>query len=198
MRREFRILVVTRPPEAVRPALRALREDLIRLAGGFTEIEAPHGLRFIVCLAGRDAKKRVQRLVALWKGRWIDVRLEDRRRSADCDEIYFLLPLQRNPDPSGTPRRPLFTNEDLADLRMRLATRFHFRPEMVGVYGEWRDDEGRLIPDISFLVRVPRRGPGTVPALRRFLKRHILANPRCDQDCLYLSNRWRGEYVRPE
>ncbi len=194
---EFRFLVVSGTREMTGPALRALREDLIRLAGGFTEIEAPHGLRFIVGLAGRDAKERVRRLVASWRARGIGARLEDRRRSTVRDEIYFLLPLQCNPDRSGRPRRPLFTNEDLADLRMRLATQFHFRPEMVRVYGEWRDDEERLIPDVSFLIRVPRRGPGTVPALRNFLKRHILANPRCDQDCLYLSNRWRGEHVRP-
>jgi len=189
--REFRLIVRHRPD------VRRLREDLIGLAGGFTEIEAGGRLRFILCLAGRDAKQRVLELVEAWKTRGVVVSLEDQERAPDRDEVYFLLPLQRNPDLAGGPRGPLFTNEDLAGIRTELARRFSFRPEMVRVYGEWRNAAGELVPDVSFLIRVPRRGRGTTPSLRRFLREHILANPRCDQDCLYLSNRWRGEYVYP-
>jgi len=72
-----------------------------------------------------------------------------KRRLKLKDEIYFLLPLQRNPDPAGGMRRPLFTNEQLAGFRDELARRFRFRPEMVRVCGEWRNDAGKLIPDHS-------------------------------------------------
>lgn len=78
----------------------------------------------------------------------------------------------------------------------KLARGFGFRPVSVAVYGEWRDEHGALIPDHSFLVRVPRFDRGTLPALRGFIRREILSDPSCDQDCIYLSSRWRGEFVK--
>jgi len=176
--------------------LPAFREALVDLAGGFTEIGTSQGTRYIVGMRGQGAKQRVQRLLEEWRPRTRDgkIELEDRSTAVDRHEIYFLLPLQRNPD-AGRPRPPLFTNEQLAAWREELARRFHFRPEMVRVYGEWRNDAGDLVPDYSLLVRVPRRNQGTVPALRRFVRREILAAPDCDQDYIYLSSRWRGEFV---
>lgn len=108
--REYRLVVKPGPD------VRRLREDLIDLAGGFTKIEAGRRLRYIVCLPGRDVKPRVQELVEAWRGRGVAVSLEDEERSPDRDELYFLLPLQRNPDPAGGHRRPLFTNEDMAGI----------------------------------------------------------------------------------
>ncbi|MBI4705392.1 MAG: hypothetical protein HY744_30170 [Deltaproteobacteria bacterium] len=175
----------------------AFRKDLLGLAGGFTEIGTTQGTRYIVGLSGRGARRRIQRLLAEWGPRFRQggVGLEDHSTAADRDEIYFLLPLQKNPDPSGRPRLPLFTNEQLAAWREELARRFHFRPEMVQVYGEYRNDAGVPVPDKLLLLRVPRRNRGTVRALRRFIRLKILAAPNCDQDCIYLSSRWRAELV---
>lgn len=179
------------------PELAAFREALVDLAGGFTETTTELGTRYIVGLSGRGAKQRVLNLLAQWAAptREGNIKLEDQATSTDRGEIYFLLPLQRNPDPDSERRLPLFTNEELEALREDLARRFHFRPEMVRVYGEWRNNAGELIPDDSLLIRVPPRSRGTVPALRRFIRRAILAAPNCDQDCIYLSNRWRGEFI---
>ena len=177
--------------------LAAFREALVDLAGGFTEIADDRGTRYVVGLRRRAATQRMLRFLAEWAQRTRERRidLENRSTAEDRDEIYFLLPLQRNPDPAGGPRLPLFTNEQLAVFRDELARRFHFRPEMVRVYGEWRNDAGQLIPDDSLLIRVPRRGRGTAPALRRFIRHDVLAVQGCDQDYIYLSNRWRGEFV---
>ncbi len=174
------------------------REDLVALAGAFTEMQVGHLLRYVVGLKGRSARRRVEELLARWKVRARSIELEERQFSPDHDEIYFLLPLHRNPDPGGGSRLPLLTNEDLAELRVQLAMKFHFRPEMVRVYGEWRNADGVLVPDLSLLIRVPRRGRRTVAALRRLLRQSILSNPRCDQECLYLSDRWRGELLFPK
>lgn len=173
------------------------REALVDLADGFTESATDRGTRYVVGLRGRGAKQRMLRFLAQWahrtrKGR---IDLEDRDIAPDQDEVYFLLPLQRNPDPARARRLPLFTNEQLAGFRKELAWRFHFRPETVQVYGEWRNDAGQLIPDYSFLIRVPRRGRGTIPALRKFIRHDVLAAQGCDQDYIYLSTRWRGEFV---
>jgi len=177
--------------------LAAFREALVDLAGGFTEISDDRGIRYVVGLRGRGATQRMLGFLTEWSHRTRECKidLEDRSAAKDRDEIYFLLPLWRNPDPTGGPRLPLFTNEQLADLRNELARRFRFRPETVRVYGEWRNDAGQLIPDVSFLIRVPRRDRGTGPALRRFIRRDVLAAQGCDQDYIYLSTRWRGEFV---
>jgi len=106
---------------------------------------------------------------------------------------WLLLPLLRNP--GGGPRQPLFTNEQLARLRTELASRFHFRPVMVRVYGEWRKNTGELVPDDSLLIQTPRRSRRTIPNLRRFIRLRILGDPSCDQDYIYLSSCWRGEFV---
>lgn len=178
-------------------ALTAFREALVDLSGGFTEIATGRGTRYVVGLRGRGARQRILRFLAQWAHRTREGKIdfEDRSTAADRDEIYFLLPLQRNLDPAGGPRLPLFTNEQLAGFRDELAQRFHFRPETVRVYGEWRNDAGQLIPDYSLLIRVPRRSRGTVPALRKFVRHGVLAVQGCDQDYIYLSNRWRGEFV---
>lgn len=55
-------------------------------------------------------------------------------------------------------RRIDLEDRSTAEDRDELARRFHFRPETVRVYGEWRNDAGQLIPDDSLLIRVPRRG----------------------------------------
>lgn len=175
----------------------AFREELVDLAGGFTEIHTEAGTRYIVGLRGRDAKHSILKLLGKWEARTkkgkIDI--EDRATASDPNEIYFLLPLRRNPDRAGGLRLPAFTNEELAALRMKLAHKFHFRPVMVQVYGEWRNDTGELIPDDSVLIHVPYRNQRTITLLRAFLKLEVLASETCDQDCLYLSYRWRGEFV---
>src|SRR3990172_5162133 len=141
--REYRFVANLREDD-----LPAFREALVDLADGFTEIGTSQGTRCIVGLRGRGARQRLQRLLAEWepRARQGKIDLEDCSTAADRDEIYFLLPLQRNPDPAGGPRRPLFTNEQWAGFRDELARRFRFRPEMVRVYGEWRNDAGQLMP----------------------------------------------------
>ena len=67
---------------------------------------------------------------------------------------------------------------------------------MISVYGEWMNDKGDVVPDSSLLIRVRRRNRATLIALRKFIRQEILASPECDQDCIYLSNRWRGERVQ--
>ena len=177
--------------------LPAFREALVELAGGFTEIPGDRGTRYVIGLQGRDARRRLRAVLIRWSShaRAGRINLEQRSISWARDEIYFLLPLQRNPDQPGKPRLPLFTNEQFACFRDSLARDFHFRPEAVRVYGEWRNDAGRLIPDHLLLFRVPRRGRGVVHSLRRFIRRVLLSAPGCDQDYVYLSSRWRGEYV---
>lgn len=179
--------------------LLAFRKALIDLAGGFTEVSAGRTVRYIVGVRGAQATKALRKLLEDWQGRTRAKRieLEDRTVAADGDEIYFLLPLLRNPDPQSGARRPLFTNEELLALRRQLATLFHFRSETVLVYGEWRSAAGEPVGDQSFLLRVPRRSRMTLSKLRRVIRNDVLANPSCDQDCIYLSSRWQGEFVYP-
>src|SRR3990172_2325666 len=141
--REYRFVANLREDD-----LPAFREALVDLADGFTEIGTSQGTRYIVGLRGRGARQRLQRLLAEGepRARQGKIDLEDCSTAADRDEIYFLLPLQRN-------------------------------------------------PDYSLLIRVPRRGRGSLPALRRFIRREVLATQGCDQDYVYLSSRWLGEFV---
>ncbi len=175
--------------------LAAFREALVDLAGGFTEVGTERGTRYIVGLRGRRARQRIIKLLARWAPYTQEgnIRIERQAAAPDSAEIFFLLPLLRNP--RGGLRRPLFTNEQLARLRTELATRFHFQPVMVRVYGEWQDDAGELVPDHSLLIRVPRRSRQTIPNLRQFIRLRILDHQSCDQDYVYLSSRWRGEFI---
>jgi len=177
--------------------LAAFREALVDLAGGFTEITTDRGPRYIVGLRGRGARQRIIKLLARWAPYTQEgnIRIESQAAAPDGAEIFFLLPLLRNP--AGGPRRPLFTNDQLARLRVELASRFHFQPIMVRVYGEWRNEMGELVPDHSLLIRIPRRSRRTIPNLRQFIRRQILGDPGCDQDYIYLSSRWRGEFIAP-
>lgn len=177
--------------------LPAFREALVNLAGGFTEIDMPRGTPTIVGLRGPGSEQQIQKLLDEWssRDRRGAISLEDQKTAQDRDEVFFLLPIRRIPKQPGKPRPPLFTNERLAEIREELARQFQFRPDMVRVYGEWRNSDGQLIPDPSLLIRVPRRSEKTAPRLRAFIRRAILANPDCDQDCIYLSSRWRGEFV---
>lgn len=176
------------------------RRALVELAGGFTEIDAGESKRYIVGLRTARAARSLRTLLADWEGRTRTKRidLEDRTVAPDGDDPYFLLPLLRNPEPQGGARRPLFTNEELRSLRAHLATLFQFRPELVRVYGEWRSSAGEPVGDESFLIRVPRRNRSTLTRLRRLIRDKILASPSYDQDCIYLSSRWIGEYVYPK
>ena len=137
--REYRFLANLRGED-----LAAFREGLVDLAGGFTEVAGDRRTRWIVGLRGKGAKQRILRFLTQWARRSRDRRidLEDRTTTAERDEIYFLLPLQRNPDPAGGPRLPLFTNEQLIGFREELARRFHFRPEAVRVYGSGGTTQG--------------------------------------------------------
>ena len=177
--------------------LAAFREALVDLAGGFTEVGTDRGTRYIVGLRGRGPRQRLIKLLArsapyTQQG---SIRLERQTAAPDGAEIFFLLPLLRNP--GGGPRQPLFTNEQLARLRTELASRFHFQPVMVRVYGEWRNNTGEPVPDDSLLIRIPRRSRRTIPNLRQFIRLRILGDPSCDQDYIYLSSRWRGEFIAP-
>lgn len=171
------------------------REALVDLAGGFTEITTDGGTSYRVGLRGRTSTQQLRQLLTTWAPRTASgvISLEPFPQTRVRRDIYFLLPLLRNPG-SG-PRQPLFTNEQLAALWTHLAERFHFRPIAVQVYGEWRDRSGQLIPDHNLLIKVPDRGRGTAPRLRRFIRQMILAAPTCDQDYIYLSIAWRGEFI---
>ena len=113
----------------------------------------------------------------------------------DKDELFFLLPLFRNPEVETNERRPLFSNEQMAELRMKLGKTFHFLPEVVHVYGGYRNESGELIPDPSMLIRVPKRNSNSVSDLRRFIRDEILSLGSCDQECIYLSFQWKAELV---
>lgn len=175
--------------------LAPFREALVDLAGGFTEVGTDRGTRYIVGLRGRGARQRLIKLLDRWAPytQQGSIRLERQVSARDGAEIFFLLPLHRNP--GGGARQPLLTNEQLARLRTELASRFHFRPAMVRVYGEWRNNAGELVPDHSLLIRIPRRSLRTIPNLRQFIRLRILGDPSCDQDHTYLSSRWRGEFI---
>lgn len=173
-----------------------LRRALVDAAGGFTEVAGGEERLFIVGIGSAASSRRLRSVLARWAPRGSGVQ-RLRRPSAQQDrEAYFLLPLLRNPDRSEQPRRPLFTNEQLNRLRSKLADIFGFRPQMVYVYGEWRNDEGEVVPDQSVMIHVHLARSGTLARLRKFIRKEILGDPSCDQDCIYLSCRWQGEYVR--
>lgn len=123
--------------------LKGFRKALVDLAGAFTEVVAGDHARYIVGLETEAASEALRRLLADWQGQTHakTIEFEDRATAPDAYEIYFLLPLRRNPEPKGGARRPLFTNEEIRDLRTRLARLFQFRPELVRVDGEWRDQD---------------------------------------------------------
>lgn len=176
------------------------REELVNLNRGFTEIATAQGKRFIVALSDSDSKQCLLDLLDRWKQRTRDknIVIEDQVSAPDKDEIFLLLPLLRNPEEGIEERSTLYSNEQMTELVMKLAKKFYCLPQMVHVYGEYRNKAGELIPDPSMLIRVPQRTDNVVSDLRRFIRDEILSHPDCDQECIYLSFQWKAELIYRE
>ncbi len=166
------------------PDFAAVRTALLGAGEGYTEIGRGERRDYIVGAHGREGQQRLAKLLREWN-------VTPEKRAGR--EIFFLLPLFKNE--GAGPRRPLFSPGKSAALEKELGERFHYTPKYVEVFGEWKD-KGKVYSDASMMIRVPVRR-GTRTALRRFLREKILADPECDQVCLYLSVNWRGEYVYP-
>lgn len=181
-------------PQLRRGNLTRFRRALLDVAGGFTEVPSNHGTRYIVGLEHARAKPQLEDLLRTWgpQSRSGKITLEERSGADDPDDIFFLLPLKKNPDRRGR-RGPLFTNEQFDDFLKALA-RMNFQLTSVLVYGEWRKGRKRY-RDRHHLLRVRRRDEHTVSLLRGFIQSVVLAAPGCDQECIYLSSNWCGELV---
>ena len=173
--------------------LRALRE----FAGGFHEHDTEKGTCWVVGLVGGRGRQRLKEFLRLWAGRTRARKVHIASSASQRGQIYFLLPLQRNPGPRRVKRTALFTNERLKELWGKLAG-LGFRLQAVSAYGEWLSEDGTPIPDYHFLVRVARRNRATAAAVRRFIREEILGHPSCDQESVYLSVDGWGEFVYPK
>lgn len=187
---------------------RVLRDAILELAGGFTEIgpgvltdliPGP-GTGYIVALeAAREAfvlQRRIRELASAWALPAPSIRPASRGpRGKVC---YFLLPEFANPEPDGY-RRRLLSEERIAAVETELLPSL-VHP-IIRVYGEWkpRFSVRQLDSDVSFIYIVRWRSHEDERQLRSFIETRIFdKSGECDQETIYLSVRGVASYVYPQ
>lgn len=185
--------------------VRALRDTLLDMAGGFTELPAGvapdllpgDGPGYIVGL-NESAKAaalevRLDALAAAWNlpaPRVVRASSGPRRRYG-----FFLIPKLANKDRLGR-RRELFTPERWARIRSSLESRVSHPIGLV--YGEWVPMESRAASDsdVSYMFIFRLGGDTDARFLRRFIETEIFdGGIECDQEAIYLSLGGLGLYV---
>lgn len=185
--------------------VRTLRDSLLAIAGGFTEIPENslqgliegNGLGYIVGLDGHDKLAALEDRLAWLSQAWDLPAPRPQRASAGPRRNigFFLVPKLANPDASGR-RRELFRPARWARIRSALKGRL---ASQVGlVYGEWLPGESRPVPDsdVSYLFVFRLEGDTDARFLRRFIEEEIFdGGVECDQEKIYLSVGGLGLYV---
>lgn len=201
----FEGIAAIRSDDPETPArLRELRDSILAIAGGFTEI-APgclqdlvpgSGVGYIVALGNRRLVRRLQDRLETLAFKWSMAVPAVREASSGPRRRFcvVLIPEKANEVlPSGE-RRDLFTPERWTRILTTIAPQLSHREF---VYGEWSPIYGlsRITDDLRMYV-VRWRSPATEQFLRRFIQSRVFDRRRqCDQVAIYLSVRGKATLV---
>lgn len=182
-----------------------VRELLLDLAGGFTELPAGacldivpgNGLGYIVALETRSQARLLQERLSSLARSWASEppAVVEAARGARKDHCFILIPERANPDHRGR-RRPLFSPARWEALDA--AIRGHLDRAPIFVYGEWRPQQSAHFhsTDVLRMYLVRWESEATVELLREFLQTYVFdGGKECDQFFLYLSVRGENELV---
>jgi len=185
--------------------IRILRDTLLEIAGGFTEIMPGQledllpgqGLGYIVALPdGYETTRLADRLANL-AGAWRlpQPNLVEASQGPRRGYCFFLVPKMANRDASGR-RRPLFSPERRAGLRVALKGRLSHPVQRV--YGEWlpRESYRQRDSDASLIFIAKWESAKTEEMLELLIRSEIFdGGKECDQEAIYLSIRGIGSYI---
>lgn len=192
-------------PERDSARVRRLRDCLLELAGGFTEIRPGvltdllpgEGIGYIVALPDEHSLRTLSAALARLAEEWgcEAPRPEPASEGPRRDYAFFLVPRLANRTGLDY-RRPLFSLGKWTKIRRALADRLsHGTPT---VYGEWLPQRASRRPDKDasyiFIFKCPSQE--TVAYIEQFIKDEIFdGGKECDQEAIYLSARGEGTYV---
>lgn len=184
--------------------VREVRDTILSMAGGFTEIEPDslrdllpgQGMGYIVALKSVARARKLQATLSALTARWgaDAVRLTVGARGPRKDFCFFLIPEMANPDSQGL-RRFLFREERWAEIESIIRPKLTHR--IAFVYGEWLPEGSRVkSTDELRMYVVHWRSSATETFLRRFLQTRVFdGGVECDQWFLYLSLQGRSLLV---
>lgn len=185
--------------------VRTLRDGLLAIAGGFTEIPARFlqdlipgdGLGYIVGLDGPEKLAALEDRLSWLSDAWDLPAPRPLRASAGPrrNHGFFLVPKLANRDAFGR-RRELFRPARWA--RVRSALRGRLSHPVGLVYGEWLPGQSSAVPDsdVSYMFAFRLEGDTDARFLRRFIEQEIFDyGVECDQEAIYLSIGGLGLYV---
>lgn len=185
--------------------VRTLRDSLLAVAGGFTELPAGFladlipgkGPGYIIGLDEPGKLATLEDRLSWLSDAWDLSAPQPLRASAGPrrNHGFFLVPKLANRDAFGR-RRELFRPERWARIRAALKGRLS---NPVGlVYGEWLAGESAAVSDsdVSYMFAFRLDGETDARFLRRFIEQEIFDDgAECDQEAIYLSVGGLGLYV---
>lgn len=185
--------------------VRRLRDCLLELAGGFTEIRPGllqdlipgDGTGYIVALPDNQSLEALNATLERLAGEW-GVKTPEPRPAVDGPRGgygLFLIPKLANRDARGH-RRELFSPERWAAIRRALEGRLSHPVTLV--YGEWLPQESsrKVDQDASFLFVFATRAASDAVWFERFIREHVFdGGKECDQETVFLSIAGEGKYV---
>jgi len=185
--------------------VRTLRDGLLAVAGGFTELPARFlqdlipgdGPGYIVGIDGPDRLAALEDRLSWLSEAWDLPVPRPLRASAGArrNHGFFLVPKLANRDASRH-RRELFRPERWARIRGALKSRLSHPVGLV--YGEWLPDDSSPVADsdVSYMFVFRLDGDTDARFLRRFIEREIFdGGVECDQEAVYLSIGGLGLYI---
>ncbi len=179
--------------------VKRVRSVLLRIAGGFTEIDPGvctdlipgEGLGYVVTL---PSKKKVRELDSALRQLSRELGLEAPKPCPAAEGprhgySFFLVPEKANPAPAGGFRRPLFRQLRWAKIEAALGRVAASRVEFV--YGEWLPSRSArtAVQDDSRMYVVKGASASIQRNLAKFIRAEVFDKGiECDQECIYLSS----------
>lgn len=184
-------------PASDESRMRTLRDGLLAVAGGFTELPAGflrdlipgEGPGYIIGLDGPAKLAALEDRLSWMSEAWDLTAPRPLRASAGPrrNQGFFLVPKLANRDACGR-RRELFRPERWARIRGALRSRLSHPVGLV--YGEWLPGESAAVPDsdVSYMFAFRLAGDTDARFLRGFIEAEIFDDgAECDQEAIYLS-----------
>jgi len=184
-------------PLADESRVRTLRDSLLAVAGGFTELPAGFlpdlipgaGPGYIIGLDGPGKLATLEDRLSWLSDAWDLAAPRPLRASAGPrrNHGFFLVPKLANRDAFGR-RRELFRPERWSRIRAALKGRISHPVGLI--YGEWLPGESAAVPDsdVSYMFAFRLDGETDARFLRRFIEQEIFDDgAECDQEAIYLS-----------
>ena len=181
-----------------------LRDCLLELAGGFTEIRPGiladllpgEGTGYLVALPDQDSLEALRTTLARLADEW-GCKVPDPKPASEGPRRgfgFFLVPKLANRDARGH-RRDLFTPKRWALIRGALTGKLSH--PVILLYGEWLPLEAsrEVDKDASYIFVFHLQSPEDVSWFERFIQTQVFDNGKeCDQETIYLSA--AGESIR--